>query len=150
MIVNRFVVFCYRLDIKGCSRQNVLSNIGRNRSSSTAFHQPITGNQRACLERRTSQTPANTLKIVRSVSRESVRSIHHCTCPCLNAQVRALILRHDETNARIYLSYAHATIQHFHRLIIFIIGYQNHLHFVTVVLGQNTLFISISTFTVDC
>ncbi|XP_018568532.1 small conductance calcium-activated potassium channel protein [Anoplophora glabripennis] len=75
-----------RLDVKGC-KQNLSSNIPtRNRSSSNAFQlAPYT--TRGILERRTSQTPASTLKIVRSVSRESIRSIHHCTCPCLNAPV---------------------------------------------------------------
>ncbi|XP_068916485.1 small conductance calcium-activated potassium channel protein isoform X3 [Tenebrio molitor] len=75
-----------RLDVKGC-KQNLSSNIPtRNRSSSNAFQlAPYTSSPRGILERRTSQTPASTLKIVRSVSRESVRSIHHCTCPCLNA-----------------------------------------------------------------
>ncbi|XP_044256391.1 small conductance calcium-activated potassium channel protein isoform X1 [Tribolium madens] len=77
-----------RLDVKGC-KQNLSSNIPtRNRSSSNAFQlAPYTSSPRGVLERRTSQTPASTLKIVRSVSRESVRSIHHCTCPCLNAPV---------------------------------------------------------------
>ncbi|CAH0562425.1 unnamed protein product [Brassicogethes aeneus] len=78
-----------RLDVKGC-KQNLSSNIPtRNRSSSNAFQlAPYTSSSpRGILERRTSQTPASTLKIVRSVSRESVRSIHHCTCPCLNAPV---------------------------------------------------------------
>ncbi|XP_063928441.1 small conductance calcium-activated potassium channel protein isoform X1 [Zophobas morio] len=77
-----------RLDVKGC-KQNLSSNIPtRNRSSSNAFQlAPYTSSPRGILERRTSQTPASTLKIVRSVSRESVRSIHHCTCPCLNAPV---------------------------------------------------------------
>ncbi|CAH0562426.1 unnamed protein product [Brassicogethes aeneus] len=79
-----------RLDVKGC-KQNLSSNIPtRNRSSSNAFQlAPYTSSSpRGILERRTSQTPASTLKIVRSVSRESVRSIHHCTCPCLNAPLR--------------------------------------------------------------
>ncbi|XP_063928445.1 small conductance calcium-activated potassium channel protein isoform X3 [Zophobas morio] len=78
-----------RLDVKGC-KQNLSSNIPtRNRSSSNAFQlAPYTSSPRGILERRTSQTPASTLKIVRSVSRESVRSIHHCTCPCLNAPLR--------------------------------------------------------------
>ncbi|XP_015835766.1 small conductance calcium-activated potassium channel protein isoform X4 [Tribolium castaneum] len=78
-----------RLDVKGC-KQNLSSNIPtRNRSSSNAFQlAPYTSSPRGLLERRTSQTPASTLKIVRSVSRESVRSIHHCTCPCLNAPLR--------------------------------------------------------------
>ncbi|XP_044256392.1 small conductance calcium-activated potassium channel protein isoform X2 [Tribolium madens] len=78
-----------RLDVKGC-KQNLSSNIPtRNRSSSNAFQlAPYTSSPRGVLERRTSQTPASTLKIVRSVSRESVRSIHHCTCPCLNAPLR--------------------------------------------------------------
>ncbi|XP_030756175.1 small conductance calcium-activated potassium channel protein isoform X1 [Sitophilus oryzae] len=78
-----------RLDVKGC-KQNISSHPTRNRSSSNAFqlapYSSLT-NTRGILERRTSTTPASTLKIGRSVSRESVRSIHHCTCPCLNAPV---------------------------------------------------------------
>jgi hypothetical protein len=87
--LNIRVKCCCRLDVKGC-KQNLSSNIPtRNRSSSNAFQlAPYTSSPRGILERRTSQTPASTLKIVRSVSRESVRSIHHCTCPCLNAPVR--------------------------------------------------------------
>lgn len=79
---------CFRLDVKGC-KQNLSSNIpGRNRSSSNAFQlAPYSSSTRGILERRISQTPASTLKIVRSVSRESVRSAHHCTCPCLNTPV---------------------------------------------------------------
>ncbi|XP_076261249.1 small conductance calcium-activated potassium channel isoform X3 [Rhynchophorus ferrugineus] len=76
-----------RLDVKGC-KQNLSSHPTRNRSSSNAFQlAPYSSstNTRGILERRTSTTPASTLKIGRSVSRESVRSIHHCTCPCLNA-----------------------------------------------------------------
>lgn len=87
--IEGYFQFCFRLDIKGC-RPNVLTNIsGRNRSSSTAFQLlPQTStNNRPELERRPSQTPISALKIVRSVSRESIRSVHHCTCPCLNAQV---------------------------------------------------------------
>ncbi|XP_076261248.1 small conductance calcium-activated potassium channel isoform X2 [Rhynchophorus ferrugineus] len=78
-----------RLDVKGC-KQNLSSHPTRNRSSSNAFQlAPYSSstNTRGILERRTSTTPASTLKIGRSVSRESVRSIHHCTCPCLNAPV---------------------------------------------------------------
>ncbi|GLV46726.1 small conductance calcium-activated potassium channel [Carabus blaptoides fortunei] len=76
-----------RLDVKSC-KQNLLANLpGRNRSSSTAFQLLPQTSPRTNLERRISQTPVSTLKIVRSVSRESVRSAHHCTCPCLNAQV---------------------------------------------------------------
>lgn len=84
--------FHCRLDVKGC-KQNLSSNIPtRNRSSSNAFQlAPYSSSSpRGVLERRTSQTLASTLKIVRSVSRESVRSIHHCTCPCLNAPVRCM------------------------------------------------------------
>ncbi|KAB0801389.1 hypothetical protein PPYR_05743 [Photinus pyralis] len=75
-----------RLDVKGC-KQNLLTNIPtRNRSSSNAFQlAPHTSPRGALEQRRTSQTPTSALKIVRSVSRESVRSAHHCTCPCLNA-----------------------------------------------------------------
>ncbi|XP_050497385.1 uncharacterized protein LOC126878612 [Diabrotica virgifera virgifera] len=79
-----------RLDVKGC-KQNLSSNVPtRNRSSSNAFQlAPYTSaSPRGILERRTSQTLASNLKIVRSVSRESIRSIHHCTCPCLSAPVR--------------------------------------------------------------
>ncbi|KAF5284106.1 hypothetical protein FQA39_LY17097, partial [Lamprigera yunnana] len=78
-----------RLDVKGC-KQNLLTNIPtRNRSSSNAFQLVShTSSPRSGLEQRcTSQTPASALKIVRSVSRESVRSAHHYTCPCLNAPV---------------------------------------------------------------
>ncbi|XP_057653339.1 small conductance calcium-activated potassium channel protein isoform X3 [Diorhabda carinulata] len=79
-----------RLDVKGC-KQNLSSNVPtRNRSSSNAFQlAPYTSaSPRGILERRTSQTLASNLKIVRSVSRESIRSIHHCTCPCLSAPLR--------------------------------------------------------------
>ncbi|XP_017784268.1 PREDICTED: small conductance calcium-activated potassium channel protein isoform X2 [Nicrophorus vespilloides] len=77
-----------RLDLKGC-KQNLSTNIpARNRSSSNAFQLAThSSSPRGLLDRRTSQTPVSTLKIVRSVSRESVRSAHHCTCPCLNAPV---------------------------------------------------------------
>lgn len=81
----------FRLDVKGC-KQNLSSNIPtRNRSSSNAFQlAPYPSSTRGILERRTSQTPVSTLKIVRSVSRESIRSAHHCTCPCLNTPVSNL------------------------------------------------------------
>ncbi|KAH1023437.1 small conductance calcium-activated potassium channel protein isoform X1 [Dendroctonus ponderosae] len=77
-----------RLDVKGC-KQNLTSHPARNRSSSNAFQLApySSAASRGILERRTSTTPASTLKIGRSVSRESIRSIHHCTCPCLNAPV---------------------------------------------------------------
>ncbi|CAG9855335.1 unnamed protein product [Phyllotreta striolata] len=78
-----------RLDVKGC-KQNLSSNVPtRNRSSSNAFQLApyVSPSPRGILERRTSQTLASNLKIVRSVSRESIRSIHHCTCPCLSAPV---------------------------------------------------------------
>ncbi|XP_050313355.1 small conductance calcium-activated potassium channel protein isoform X1 [Anthonomus grandis grandis] len=77
-----------RLDVKGC-KQNIPAHPSRNRSSSNAFQLAPYSSMatRGILERRTSTTPASTLKIGRSVSRESVRSIHHCTCPCLNAPV---------------------------------------------------------------
>ncbi|XP_066255364.1 small conductance calcium-activated potassium channel protein isoform X1 [Euwallacea similis] len=78
-----------RLDVKGC-KQNLPSHPIRNRSSSNAFQlatNSYSTNSRALIERRTSTTPAYTLKIGRSISRESVRSIHHCTCPCLNTPV---------------------------------------------------------------
>lgn len=75
-----------RLDVKGC-KQNISAIPTRNRSSSNAFQlTPYSTSARNYLERRTSQIPTN-LRIVRSVSRESVRSIHHCTCPCLSAPV---------------------------------------------------------------
>ncbi|CAH1103072.1 unnamed protein product [Psylliodes chrysocephalus] len=83
-----------KLDVKGC-KQNLSSNVPtRNRSSSNAFQLApyVSPSPRGILERRTSQTLASNLKIVRSVSRESVRSIHHCTCPCLSAPVRESIL----------------------------------------------------------
>ncbi|XP_060536915.1 small conductance calcium-activated potassium channel protein isoform X3 [Cylas formicarius] len=81
-----------RLDVKGC-KQNLSSHPTRNRSASNAFQlapysstsTSATGTRGVLEQRRTSQTPASNLKIVRSVSRESVRSVHHCTCPCLNA-----------------------------------------------------------------
>ncbi|XP_019765291.1 small conductance calcium-activated potassium channel protein isoform X2 [Dendroctonus ponderosae] len=78
-----------RLDVKGC-KQNLTSHPARNRSSSNAFQLApySSAASRGILERRTSTTPASTLKIGRSVSRESIRSIHHCTCPCLNAPLR--------------------------------------------------------------
>ncbi|XP_050313357.1 small conductance calcium-activated potassium channel protein isoform X2 [Anthonomus grandis grandis] len=78
-----------RLDVKGC-KQNIPAHPSRNRSSSNAFQLAPYSSMatRGILERRTSTTPASTLKIGRSVSRESVRSIHHCTCPCLNAPLR--------------------------------------------------------------
>ncbi|XP_066157925.1 small conductance calcium-activated potassium channel protein isoform X2 [Euwallacea fornicatus] len=79
-----------RLDVKGC-KQNLPSHPIRNRSSSNAFQlatNSYSTNSRALIERRTSTTPAYTLKIGRSISRESVRSIHHCTCPCLNTPLR--------------------------------------------------------------
>ncbi|KAK9890303.1 hypothetical protein WA026_010406 [Henosepilachna vigintioctopunctata] len=76
-----------RLDIKGC-KQNLPSNIPvRNRSSSNAFQLAPYSSPRNYLERRTSQVPTSTLRIARSVSRESMRSIHHCTCPCLSGPV---------------------------------------------------------------
>ncbi|XP_060536914.1 small conductance calcium-activated potassium channel protein isoform X2 [Cylas formicarius] len=83
-----------RLDVKGC-KQNLSSHPTRNRSASNAFQlapysstsTSATGTRGVLEQRRTSQTPASNLKIVRSVSRESVRSVHHCTCPCLNAPV---------------------------------------------------------------
>ncbi|KAL3289577.1 hypothetical protein HHI36_022991 [Cryptolaemus montrouzieri] len=59
----------------------------RNRSSSNAFQLAPYTSSKLYSERRTSQTPASSLRIARSVSRESVRSIHHCTCPCLSAPV---------------------------------------------------------------
>ncbi|XP_022914717.1 small conductance calcium-activated potassium channel protein isoform X5 [Onthophagus taurus] len=74
-----------RLDLKGC-KQSLGSNVpGRIRSSSNAF-QAVSTN-RNILERCTSQTPVSNYKVVRSVSRESVRSTHHCNCNCLNAPV---------------------------------------------------------------
>ncbi|KAK9723220.1 Ion channel [Popillia japonica] len=74
-----------RLDLKGC-KQNLVSNIpGRIRSSSNAFQ--LSTNSKGILERCTSQTPVSNLKGERSVSRESVRSTHHCNCNCLNAPV---------------------------------------------------------------
>ncbi|XP_071054482.1 small conductance calcium-activated potassium channel protein isoform X6 [Onthophagus taurus] len=76
-----------RLDLKGC-KQSLGSNVpGRIRSSSNAF-QAVSTN-RNILERCTSQTPVSNYKVVRSVSRESVRSTHHCNCNCLNAPFRA-------------------------------------------------------------
>ncbi|XP_071054483.1 small conductance calcium-activated potassium channel protein isoform X7 [Onthophagus taurus] len=75
-----------RLDLKGC-KQSLGSNVpGRIRSSSNAF-QAVSTN-RNILERCTSQTPVSNYKVVRSVSRESVRSTHHCNCNCLNAPLR--------------------------------------------------------------
>lgn len=83
--------FGFRLDVKGC-KQNLTSHPARNRSSSNAFQLApySSAASRGILERRTSTTPASALKIGRSVSRESIRSIHHCTCPCLNAPVSYL------------------------------------------------------------
>lgn len=82
------IIIIYRLDVKGC-KQNLLPNLpGKNRSSSAAFQLLSQTPQKPSLDRRTSQTTVAALKIVRSVSRESIHSTtHHCTCSCLNAQV---------------------------------------------------------------
>ncbi|XP_065165962.1 small conductance calcium-activated potassium channel protein isoform X2 [Atheta coriaria] len=77
-----------RLDPKGCKQSLPANHPTRNRSSSNAFQLGSHSSPRGLLERRTSsQAPAASLKIMRSVSRESLRSPHHCTCPCLNAPV---------------------------------------------------------------
>ncbi|XP_065165966.1 small conductance calcium-activated potassium channel protein isoform X6 [Atheta coriaria] len=78
-----------RLDPKGCKQSLPANHPTRNRSSSNAFQLGSHSSPRGLLERRTSsQAPAASLKIMRSVSRESLRSPHHCTCPCLNAPLR--------------------------------------------------------------
>ncbi|XP_044764920.1 small conductance calcium-activated potassium channel protein isoform X2 [Coccinella septempunctata] len=77
-----------RLDIKGC-KPNLPSNIPiRNRSSSNAFQLAPHTSPRNYLERRTSHTPTSILRICKSVSRESMNSIHQCNCPCLNTPLR--------------------------------------------------------------
>ncbi|XP_044729897.1 small conductance calcium-activated potassium channel protein 2 isoform X1 [Chrysoperla carnea] len=103
-----------RVDVKNCRAINT-SGIPspRNRSSSTAFQlgPPSQVQSPRCIQhsslhggsglyggnsgsttiamdgRRTSHTPLSTLRIVRSASRESVRSAHHCMCHCPSTQV---------------------------------------------------------------
>ncbi|XP_065165965.1 small conductance calcium-activated potassium channel protein isoform X5 [Atheta coriaria] len=82
-----------RLDPKGCKQSLPANHPTRNRSSSNAFQLGSHSSPRGLLERRTSsQAPAASLKIMRSVSRESLRSPHHCTCPCLNAPGSGLLM----------------------------------------------------------
>ncbi|XP_044729899.1 small conductance calcium-activated potassium channel protein 2 isoform X3 [Chrysoperla carnea] len=104
-----------RVDVKNCRAINT-SGIPspRNRSSSTAFQlgPPSQVQSPRCIQhsslhggsglyggnsgsttiamdgRRTSHTPLSTLRIVRSASRESVRSAHHCMCHCPSTQLR--------------------------------------------------------------
>ncbi|XP_045481639.1 small conductance calcium-activated potassium channel protein isoform X1 [Harmonia axyridis] len=85
-----------RLDIKGC-KPNLPSIPIRNRSSSNAFQLAPHSSPRNYLERRTSHTPASILRICKSVSRESMNSIHQCNCPCLNAPMSCSLCPDDQS-----------------------------------------------------